>query len=273
MVKFNTCTLRSKEEQSAKPLHPGKKNLCEPYLCMETLIFIGTGLLLIAGIGLAAYLLFGWGKWPESTRQAVITQLYTVAKTLWSATKDGVISQTELRSIFSAVLGVIAATRGVTLDEVEQEFPKISTKTEEPAAEQETEPEPPEEPLRLLSVTLDEDKAINCGIMYEDEFSFPEKLELDRRSTIYAVVEAPANIAFYVSASNARGQSRTLYHSPGPEETSEIRRHPFVLKAPEPNGWTVNSDGTDAAYDITITADAGGYCEEITIPATITVTK
>ena len=240
---------------------------------MEAYFILGITFLILTCVGLLIYFIIGWGKWPESTRQAVITQLYAVAKTLWSATKDGVISQAELRSLFSAVIGVIAASRGVTLDEVEQEFPKISTKTEEPAAEQETEPEPPEEPLRILSVTLDESKAINCSIMYEDEFSFPEKLELDRRTTIYAVVEAPANLAFHVSASNARGQSRTLYYSPGPEETSEIRRHPFVLKAPEPNGWTVNSDGTDAAYDITITADAGDYIEEITVPATITVVK
>ena len=106
--------------------------------------------------------------------------------------------------------------------------------------------------------------------MYEDEFGFPEKLELNRKTTIYAVVEAPADLAFHVTAENARGQSRTLFHSPGPEEPSEIRRHPFVLKAPEPNGWTLNSDGTPAAYDITIVAETETYIEEISIPATIT---
>ena len=236
---------------------------------MELITILGLCILAAAAAGCIFFFVRSWAGWTDNTRQAVITQLYAVAKTLWHALADGSISPAELRQLFTAVLGVIAAARGVNLNTVEQEFPAVKTEDEAPAEE----PEPPAPPLRLLSVTLDSDKAVNCSIMYEDEFGFPEKLELDRKTTIYAVVEAPADLAFHVTAENARGQSRTLFHSPGPEEPSEIRRHPFVLKAPEPNGWSLNSDGTDAAYDIIITADSGGYYEQITIPATVTLNK
>ena len=239
---------------------------------MELITILGLCILAAAAAGCIFFLVRSWAGWTDNTRQAVITQLYAVAKTLWHALADGKITPAELRQLFTAVLSVIAAMRGTTLDTVEQEFPTVKIEDEAPAEEQEPEPEPepPAPPLRLLSVTLDSDKAVNCSIMYEDEFGFPEKLELDRKTTIYAVVEAPADLAFHVTAENARGQSRTLFHSPGPEEPSEIRRHPFVLKAPEPNGWTLNSDGTPAAYDITIVAETETYIEEISIPATIT---
>lgn len=233
---------------------------------MELITILGLCILAAAAAGCIFFLIRSWAGWTDNTRQAVITQLYAVAKTLWLALSDGKITPAELRQLFTAVLSVIAAMRGTTLDTVEQEFPAVKTEDEAPAEE----PEPPAPPLRLLSVTLDSDKAVNCSIMYEDEFGFPEKLELNRKTTIYAVVEAPADLAFHVTAENARGQSRTLFHSPGPEEPSEIRRHPFVLKAPEPNGWTLNSDGTPAAYDITIVAETETYIEEISIPATIT---
>ena len=235
---------------------------------MELITILGLIVCIIAAALCIIYFILRWKSWSPSIQDAVITQLYAVAKTLWHALADGSISPAELRQLFTAVISVIAAARGVNLNTVEQEFPTL--KTGQQTAE---EPEPPEPPLRLLSVTLDSDKAVNCSIMYEDEFGFPEKLELDRKTTIYAVVEAPADLDFHVTAENARGQSRTLFHSPGPEEPSEIRRHPFVLKAPEPNGWSLNSDGTDAAYDIIITADSGGYYEQITIPATVTLNK
>ena len=236
---------------------------------MELITILGLIVCIIAAALCIIYFILRWKSWSPSIQDAVITQLYAVAKTLWHALSDGKITPAELRQLFTAVLSVIAAMRGTTLDTVEQEFPAVKTEDEAPAEE----PEPPAPPLRLLSVTLDSDKAVNCSIMYEDEFGFPEKLELDRKTTIYTVVEAPADLAFHVTAENARGQSRTLFHSPGPEEPSEIRRHPFVLKAPEPNGWSLNSDGTDAAYDIIITADSGGYYEQITIPATVTLNK
>ena len=231
---------------------------------MELITILGLIVCIIAAALCIIYFILRWKSWSPSIQDAVITQLYAVAKTLWHALADGSISPAELRQLFTAVISVIAAARGVNLNTVEQEFPTL--KTGQQTAE---EPEPPAPPLRLLSVTLDSDKAVNCSIMYEDEFGFPEKLELDRKTTIYAVVEAPADLAFHVTAENARGQSRTLFHSPGPEEPSEIRRHPFVLKAPEPNGWTLNSDGTPAAYDITIVAETETYIEEISIPATI----
>lgn len=242
---------------------------------MELITILGLIVCIIAAALCIIYFILRWKSWSPSIQDAVITQLYAVAKTLWHALSDGSISPAELRQLFTAVLGVIAAARGVNLNTVEQEFPALKTGQQTTVEEQESEPEPepPAPPLRLLSVTLDSDKAVNCSIMYEDEFGFPEKLELDRKTTIYAVVEAPADLAFHVTAENARGQSRTLFHSPGPEEPSEIRRHPFVLKAPEPNGWSLNSDGTDAAYDIIITADSGDYYEQITIPATVTLNK
>ena len=231
---------------------------------MELITILGLCILAAAAAGCIFFLVRSWAGWTDNTRQAVITQLYAVAKTLWHALADGSISPAELRQLFTAVISVIAAARGVNLNTVEQEFPTL--KTGQQTAE---EPEPPEPPLRILGITLDEETATHCGIMYEDEFCIPEKLELNRDTTIYAIVEAPANHVYHVSVENTRGQNRTLFHSPGPDEPDTTTRTAFPLKAPEPNGWTLNSNGTAATYNITITADNGEYYVRNTIPATI----
>lgn len=235
-------------------------------------LIIGLCILAVVAAGCTYIILRNWSGWTESTRQAVITQLYAVAKTLFDAAKDGQITAPELRNIFIAVISVIAAMRGTTLDTVEQEFPAISKEPEEEKKEKEEEEEEelPEPELELLSVTLDENKAVRCNIMYADEFGFPEKLEINRKTTIYAVVEAPADTPYKVTVSNARGQSTTRFYSPADDQPHTVIRHPFVLSAPEPNGWTLNSDGTDAAYDITITAETDSWIEQISIPAVIT---
>lgn len=235
---------------------------------MDLVPFI-LGLCLLAAViaGCVYLILRGWAGWTDTTRQAVITQLYAVAKTIFLALSDGQITGPELRNIFVAVLSVIAAMRGTTLDTVEQEFPSIPKQEEEDEEEPEPEPEPE---LELLSVTLDENKAIRCNIMYEDEFGFPQVLEINQKTTIYAVVEAPADLPYKVTASNARGQSTTLFYSPADDQPHTLIRHPFVLKAPEPNGWSRNTDGTDAHYDITITAETDTWVEQISIPAVIT---
>ena len=231
---------------------------------MELITILGLCILAAAAAGCIFFFVRSWAGWTDNTRQAVITQLYAVAKTLWHALADGSISPAELRQLFTAVLGVIAAARGVNLNTVEQEFPAL--KTGQQTAE---EPEPPEPPLRILGITLDEETATHCGIMYEDEFCIPEKLELNRDTTIYAIVEAPANHVYHVSVENTRGQNRTLFHNPGPDEPDTTTRTAFPLEAPEPNGWTLNSNGTAATYNITITADNGEYYVRNTIPATI----
>ena len=231
---------------------------------MELITILGLCILAAAAAGCIFFFVRSWAGWTDNTRQAVITQLYAVAKTLWHALADGSISPAELRQLFTAVISVIAAARGVNLNTVEQEFPTL--KTGQQTAE---EPEPPEPPLRILGITLDEETATHCGIMYEDEFCIPEKLELNRDTTIYAIVEAPANHVYHVSVENTRGQNRTLFHSPGPDEPDTTTRTAFPLKAPEPNGWTLNSNGTAATYNITITADNGEYYVRNTIPATI----
>ena len=231
---------------------------------MELITILGLIVCIIAAVLCIIYFILRWKSWSPSIQDAVITQLYAVAKTLWHALSDGSISPAELRQLFTAVLGVIAAARGVNLNTVEQEFPAL--KTGQQTAE---EPEPPEPPLRILGITLDEETATHCGIMYEDEFCIPEKLELNRDTTIYAIVEAPANHVYHVSVENTRGQNRTLFHNPGPDEPDTTTRTAFPLEAPEPNGWTLNSNGTAATYNITITADNGEYYVRNTIPATI----
>lgn len=92
---------------------------------MEPLVIIGLCIFLLTVAACIFLFIRGWSTWTDNTRQAVITQLYAVAKTLFLALGDGQISPAELRSIFTAVLGVIAAMRETTLDTVVQEFPDV----------------------------------------------------------------------------------------------------------------------------------------------------
>ena len=98
---------------------------------IDILTIVCLVLISIVGIALVAWFVYNWGTWSDNTRQAVITQMYAVAKTLWVAVADGKITPGETRQLFVSVLSVIAAMRGVTLNEVEQEFPKTGSGKEQ----------------------------------------------------------------------------------------------------------------------------------------------
>ena len=94
-----------------------------------TTILLGLAIVCVAVVVLG-YVAVRWIGLSDTAKQATITQLYAVAKSLHDARADGKITNEELRVIFSEVLGIIAAMREVELDDVTNEFPTVKPPAE-----------------------------------------------------------------------------------------------------------------------------------------------
>ncbi len=96
-------------------------------LGMELATILFTGAIAIIGIAVLAYIALKWAALGDQGRQATITQLYAVAKSLHDARADGKITPEEMRTLFAEILGVIAAMRNVDYDQIDAEFPAVET--------------------------------------------------------------------------------------------------------------------------------------------------
>lgn len=97
---------------------------------MEPATILFTVAIAIIGVAALAYIALKWATLSDQGRQATITQLYAVAKSLHDARTDGKITPEEMRTLFSEILGVIAAMRKVDYDLIDAEFPAVETPTD-----------------------------------------------------------------------------------------------------------------------------------------------
>jgi len=89
---------------------------------METATIILTVVTILLAIACILLIILRYKSFSVSEKNAVISGLYGIAKTVFDALKDGKLDAGEIRVLFNAVVALIAQLAGRHTDEVEEEF-------------------------------------------------------------------------------------------------------------------------------------------------------
>lgn len=211
-----------------------------------TIIAILAVCIILACLAVAVWKLSG--RMTDDKREAVVTQLYGLAETVWYAIEDGKLTPGELVPMFRCILSVIAALRGVNFDVVQKEFKEI--------------PETAlfEEDDTYFSAITDKNIIPNITTLNPEELIVEDLICLSKdQPYIYGVVSAPLNTTFSVQVRNSIQEAPIWNYIPNTSAKSctDIARIPFRITPPA-GGWSegeysmyisLNNAEGDCVYD------------------------
>lgn len=196
-----------------------------------TTILLGLAIVCVAVVVLG-YVAVRWIGLSDTAKQATITQLYAVAKSLHDARADGKITNEELRVIFSEVLGVIAAMREVGLDDVANEFPTVN-----PPADNTEGESPGKLPgnyypsiVRISTGSLE----LNGGRVGPEE----HEVTITRKQKLYAAITSEVSCKWTLKCYLDSSETAEQNIISGNIAINNVdQEYPIIIKSPGTNGY------------------------------------